>query len=135
MERTATCACGSVTLALSGEPVAHSVCHCGNCKKRTGSAFGVSAYFPRRAMIRSEGPTSVYAFHNAARSEDQERYFCSRCGTTLYWHTSRLPELVGVAGGCFADNPLDEPTITASHSKKVEWVTLPGHWRIWSEEE
>lgn len=30
---------------------------------------------------------------------------------------------------------LDEPTITASHSKKVEWVTLPGHWRIWSEEE
>ncbi len=133
MQRVAKCACGSASICVSGDPVAHSVCHCNNCKKRTGSAFGISAYFPKQAVVVMEGQTSLYAFHNAARNEDQERHFCSRCGTTLYLYISTLPELICIAGGCFADDPLDEPNITASHSKKLEWVTLPDTWRVWPE--
>jgi hypothetical protein len=80
-----------------------------------------------------EGATNIYAFHNVERNEDQSRHFCSKCGTTLYWYSSSLPELIAVAGGCFADAPLSEPTITASHSKKLPWVTVPGTWRVWPE--
>jgi hypothetical protein len=133
MERIASCACSSVSLRVTGEPVAHSVCHCNNCKKRTGSAFGVGAYFPVHAVLRIDGPTIEYAFHNAARNEDQTRHFCARCGTTLYWKISSLPGVLGIAGGCFADNPLGEPDITASHSKKWDWVSIPEHWRVWPE--
>jgi hypothetical protein len=133
MERVAKCACGSVSLRVSGEPVAHSVCHCDNCKRRTGSAFGMGAYFPKQLVAGIEGETNVYAFHNSARNEDQRRHFCSKCGTTLYWYSSTLPDLVGVAGGCFADDPLSEPSITASHSKKLAWVKVPSTWRLWPE--
>ena len=133
MERVAKCACGSVSLRTSGEPVAHSVCHCANCRRRTGSAFGMGAYFPKQS-VSIEGETNVYSFHNAARNDDQTRHFCSKCGTTLYWYSSALPELVGIAGGCFTDDPLCEPSITASHSKKLSWVTLPSTWRVWPEE-
>lgn len=133
MERLAKCACGSVSLKVSGEPVAHSVCHCNNCKKRTGSAFGVGAYFPKQAVTDIEGETRIYAFHNAARNEDQERHFCVKCGTTICWYISSMPQIIGIAGGCFADDPLSEPNITASHSKKWEWVTIPSEWRVWPE--
>jgi hypothetical protein len=46
------------------------VCHCTNCKRRTGSAFGISTYFAKDAVVRQEGDTKVYAFHHAAQNHD-----------------------------------------------------------------
>jgi hypothetical protein len=45
MNRVARCACGSSSVALVGEPKVSCICHCTNCKRRTGGAFGLSAYF------------------------------------------------------------------------------------------
>ncbi|MEQ1929567.1 MAG: GFA family protein [Parvularculaceae bacterium] len=44
MSRTAGCACG-LSVSVVGEPVRVSVCHCTDCKRRTGSAFGAQARF------------------------------------------------------------------------------------------
>jgi hypothetical protein len=38
-------------------------------------------------------------------------------------------DLIGIASGCFADDPLAEPTMSASAEKKLEWVTLPERWK------
>lgn len=130
MQREAKCACAAASIKIAGDPQIYGICHCNNCKKRTGSAFGISAYFPRQQVIATEGETHVYAFHHAAQNHDQERHFCSRCGTTLFWFISALPELIGVAGGCFADEPLGEPSMSVSHSKKVDWLVLPETWRV-----
>lgn len=133
MRRIARCACGSVSVTVSGEPYVHAVCHCSNCKKRTGSAFGVNAYFRKASVVGFEGQTTVYAFHNSSRDEDQERHFCGRCGTSLYGYTSKHPELLWIASGCFAEDPLSEPNITSSHSTKWGWVTIPDAWKVWEE--
>ena len=133
MERVARCACGSVTVRTSGEPVWQAVCHCNNCKQRTGSAFGIGAYFKKSAVLAVEGKTQVYAFHSATRNDDNERYFCATCGTTLYWYTGSMPELIGIAAGCFAEDPLGEPSVTASTSSKLDWVAIPSRWRVWPE--
>ena len=130
MTRTAVCACGQASITLNAEPQLHGVCHCTNCKRRTGSAFGISAYFPASSVVSQLGPTSIYAFHHAAQRHDQKRHFCSRCGTTLFWFVSTLPDLIGVAGGCFADEGLPEPTYSVSHGKKEPWVSLPQHWTV-----
>ena len=129
MDRTAQCACGAATLTVSGEPQIHGVCHCTNCKRRTGSAFGISTYFAREDVVQTMGETEVYAFHNAAQKHDQQRYFCKRCGTTLFWYVSTLPELIGVAGGCFGEQDLGEPQMSVTHSKKVAWLELPAAWK------
>ncbi len=126
MVRTATCCCGQTSIEVEGEPRIHAVCHCNNCKKRTGSVFGVSAYFSDTQVRNKHGETAIYKINTATQ---QERHFCRSCGTTLYWKTSSLPGLTGVAGGCFADNPLSEPTLTASNEKKCAWVELPKGWK------
>lgn len=130
MTRIAQCACGSTSIAVNGEPRMHSVCHCTNCKRRTGSAFGVSAYFLRSNVAETTGEMMVYAFHHAAENHDQERYFCKTCGTTLFWYTSARPHLIGIAGGCFPDENFGEPTISFTSSKKLAWVGLPSSWKF-----
>jgi hypothetical protein len=130
MTRTARCACGSTSITVSGEPEIYGVCHCTNCKQRTGSAFGISSYFKRAEVIEQAGRTNVYAFHHLAQDHDQERHFCCACGTTLFWYVSALPELVGVAGGCFGEVALGEPRMSVTHSKKLPWVELPPSWRV-----
>ena len=108
----------------------HGVCHCTNCKRRTGSAFGISAYFDRTAVVEFTGETKVYAFHHEAQNHDQQRHFCTQCGTTLFWFLSVLPEKIGVAGGCFGEQEFAEPNMSVSHAKKKPWVTLPSEWKV-----
>ena len=130
MTRIAQCACGSASIAVSGEPRMHVVCHCTNCKRRTGSAFGVSAYFLRSSVTEIKGEMLVYAFHHAEGNYDQERHFCSRCGTTLFWYSSSRPHLIGIAAGCFSDESFGVPTISGNSSKKLPWVELPTSCRL-----
>ena len=40
------CWCGLVRYESYGEPTYAGICHCRYCQLRTGSAFGVSIYFP-----------------------------------------------------------------------------------------
>jgi hypothetical protein len=129
MHRTAQCACGAATITVSGEPQTHVVCHCSNCKRRTGSAFGISTYFAREHVVQTSGETEVYAFHHTAQNHDQQRHFCKRCGTTLFWTLSTMPALIGVAGGCFAEQDLGEPRMSVTHSKKMAWLELPATWK------
>ncbi len=109
MTRTARCACGSATITVEGDPEMYGLCHCANCKQRTGSAFGMSSYFRREAEISRSGDFSVYAFHHAAADHDQARHFCARCGTTLLWFISSMPDHIGIAAGCFGEEALGEP--------------------------
>ncbi len=125
---TATCACGQASITVNAAPLMHGICHCTNCKRRTGSAFGISAYFARSAVVAQVGETSVYALRNTAHDQDQERHFCNRCGTTLFWYVSTLPDRVGIAGGCFADEGIGDPTYSTTDRKRAHWLRLPEDW-------
>ena len=130
LHRIATCACGRVSVTVSGDPVLHGICHCTNCKRRTGSAFGISAYFNRDAVVSIMGVTNVYAYRHSTVNQDHERHFCPRCGTTLYWFVSTMPDRIGIAGGCFAPEGLPEPGGSYQHADRERWLGLPGAWQV-----
>jgi hypothetical protein len=125
--RKAVCCCGACSIEVEGDPVLNAVCHCSSCKKRTGSAFGWSAYFPDGKVIAKSGETHVYAKDGEA---GYHRHFCARCGTTLYWKSfGFLPDHTGVAGGCFAGNSLSAPNLSASDGGRCSWLELPKDWQ------
>lgn len=124
----ATCACGQLSITVTGTPVLHGVCHCTNCKRRTGSAFGISAYFETSAVEQQNGASSVYAFHHQALKHEQRRHFCPTCGTTVFWYISTMPGKVGIAGGCFAPESLGEPGASYRDNQREPWVGLPESW-------
>ena len=121
MNLTATCCCERSGITVEGTPVISAVCHCDNCKKRTGSAFGVSVYFKNNQVISTFGNTESYKINKEA---EQERHFCKTCGSTIYWNTSSFPEHTGVAGGCFGVGLIPEPVYTLSNKNKCTWLEL-----------
>lgn len=125
MVRTAQCCCGACRIEVEGEPTMNGVCHCNDCKKRTGSAFGWSTYFHNAQVVCRNGPFSEYVVPSQYPAT---RWFCSACGSTLFWKTDYFPEQTGFAGGCFVETPLPDPTFTASVDKRLDWIGLPSHW-------
>jgi hypothetical protein len=126
MTRTARCCCGDCTITVEGEPTLNGLCHCTSCRKRTGSAFGWSVYFPDGKVIAKSGEMRVFAKDGDA---GYNRSFCARCGTTLYWKSfGFLPDQTGIAGGCFVDDALPEPSLSAQDKDRCAWLDLPEGW-------
>ena len=125
MIRKASCCCGPCSVDVQGEPDINAICHCSNCKRRTGSAFGWSTYFADDGVVGRSGDFDVYSI---ARG-NQRCWFCAVCGSTLLWKSDGQPGRTGIAGGCFVDPPLPEPTVTVSNDGRCTWLDLPSAWR------
>ncbi len=120
MTQIAQCCCGNTKIQVTSEPTIHSVCNCNNCKQRTGSAFGISAYFLTENVEVIKDSTSTYAL--TTEYGHQARHFCNQCGTTLFWTADALKGMTGIAGGCFTDKPLPQPQFNAMKDNQCEWV-------------
>jgi hypothetical protein len=110
-QRVATCMCGQLKAGCTGEPVRVSMCHCLECQKRTGSAFGLQARFPQ-ANVEVSGTSSTFK-----RTGDEgsvvTHHFCPTCGSTVFYENDRVPGHFGVPVGGFADPAFPPPTTTA----------------------
>lgn len=120
MARTASCACGSLRVTCEAEPILVSACHCLACQRRTGSPYGIAAFF-RREGVRTEGPSKCYE-----RSSDSgfpvRFHFCPDCGSTVFWEPGRKPDAVAVAVGAFADPGFPAPTQAVHTQHRHPWV-------------
>jgi hypothetical protein len=108
---------------VEGEPVRVSVCHCLACQRRTGSAFGYQARFPRD-RVRITGQAREYV-RTSDEGEDRTFTFCPECGATVAYALGSAPDVVAVPVGAFADPAFPEPRFSVWESRKHAWVTLP----------
>jgi hypothetical protein len=122
--REASCSCGQLRVAVEGEPVRISACHCLACQKRTGSTFGVQARYARE-QVKIEGRASQY--ERVADSGNALRFhFCPECGSTVYWELGALPAFIAVAVGAFADPSFPAPAFSVYEARRHHWVDVPG---------
>jgi hypothetical protein len=96
------CVCGAIRFTLD-QPLWVVACHCNACKKRTGTAYGISLAMNEDAVKEFIGQTRT--FTRTGESGKQVRYeFCPNCGTTVRWHVELIANRQVFAGGT-----LDEP--------------------------
>jgi hypothetical protein len=130
--REAQCHCGALRLRCEGDPVKVSLCHCRDCQRRTGSAFSIAAFFPRDAVTVIGGTAKRFT-RGSASGHEVAFCFCPDCGTNLWWEPARLPGLIGVASGAFADPAFPMPEQAVWCVDRHPWVALPdaieGHER------
>jgi hypothetical protein len=122
MNRTARCSCGALRVATSGEPAAVVACHCSECQRRSGSPFGVGAYFERE-QVRVEGPSTVYE-RAGAEGRKLRNHFCPVCGTNLFWELDLRPNHIGVAVGGFVDAGFPPPARSVWEENRHGWVAF-----------
>ncbi|MCH8074344.1 MAG: GFA family protein [SAR324 cluster bacterium] len=121
--KTAECSCGNLRVRVEGDPAMVLTCSCTACQRRTGSVFGVSAFF-KESQAEIEGTPKVYA-----RTGDSggaiRVHFCPECGTSLYWLPDLVPGMIGVAVGCFLDPGFAAPQLAAYTRSRHHWVRFP----------
>ena len=118
--RTATCACEQLRVTCIGDPVNISLCHCLDCQKRTGSTYGVAAFFSRKD-VKANG-----AFRTHRRGSDSgfavSFHFCPNCGSTVFWEPERKPDSIAIAVGSFADPTFPAPSQSVYNERRHPWV-------------
>jgi len=72
------CLCGACRYATDAAPINIRACHCRTCQKAIGASFNARVLVPLDRLT-IDGPVNWYA-----SSDDLERGFCARCGTTLF---------------------------------------------------
>jgi hypothetical protein len=123
--REAACSCGQLRLVAEGEPLRISICHCLACQRRTGSAFGFQARFPRdRVDIAGESREYV---RTSDQGEPRAYSFCPECGSTVYYLLESAPDVIAVPVGAFADPGFPEPGVSVWERRKHGWVIPPPH--------
>lgn len=123
--RTASCRCGQLTARVEGEPVRVSVCHCLNCKKRSGSAFAVQARWPAEQVVL-EGRSK--SFEKVADSGNRATFhFCPDCGSDVHYEINgKFDGLVAIPLGAFDDPWFLSPKFSVWEERKHDWVEITG---------
>ena len=121
--RVASCSCGQLTAEVIGQPVRISICHCLACQRRTGSAFGMQARWPKDRVDTSGRHTEYVRISDAG--EERTFRFCPDCGATVFYTTGDSPDVVAVPVGAFADPSFPAPTGSVWEERRHSWVRLP----------
>jgi len=77
--RMAQCCCGNMKLTCLGDPIRVSVCHCYECQRRTGSAFGAQArYSYSKVKIEEKVSSTVYSRKGDENAGKIHFHFCPK---------------------------------------------------------
>lgn len=95
------CLCGRVTFLISGAIREISNCHCSQCRKSYGTAFGSIAVC---AFEDFEYLTGMELISSYAQTPNVTRRFCSNCGSNLPISEHGDP-FVGIPAGLLDDDP------------------------------
>jgi len=125
MTRTASCRCGQLTATATGEPVRVSVCHCLNCKRRSGSAFAVQARWPEdQVHINGQSKTFVMVADSGNRGTF---HFCPECGSDVHYEIDgKFNGLIAIPLGALEDPYSLMPGHSVWEKRKHDWAEISG---------
>jgi hypothetical protein len=123
--REGGCLCGAVRYRVIGDPLVAGVCHCTFCKRRTGSAFGVSAYFADASVQILSGQLKTYEYRSDESGRWMRMEFCPTCGTTVTATAEAFPTARWIAVGTFDDPNWIKPSRHAWTRSALHWMVFP----------
>ena len=116
-----SCMCGAVNYELRGAPIVTYYCHCGKCRKQSGSSFATNVIVRTGDFAIVGGEEKVSSW---VSSPGKRRYFCSGCGSPLYSHGEKTKHIVSVRCGTLDEDLPLEPSVHAFVASKANWVEI-----------
>lgn len=113
-----SCLCGAVRFEIAGAFEHFFLCHCGRCRKGSGSAHGANLFATRAKIAWLSGEDKVTPF--ALAGTRHARSFCASCGAALPSVQAAGQFLVVPAGSL--DSPLAKrPDAHISVASRADW--------------
>lgn len=119
---TGSCLCGGVRYEVRGPFGQAGYCHCVQCRKAGGTAFGSNAPVARGDVAFKAGEDLLTSFES---SPGKHRVFCSRCGSPVYSRRDADPGLLRLRLGTLEEDPGLRPAAHAWTGEKAPWHRLP----------
>jgi hypothetical protein len=116
-----SCLCGAVRfhVTLPSKWVAH--CHCNDCRRAHGAPFVTWAGFAAAQFALAPGSAAPAWFES---SPGARRAHCARCGSPMFFESTRWPGEMHVARALI-EGPLDrEPAAHVFYESHVPWLEV-----------
>lgn len=112
-----SCLCGGVVFEIHGNVLEIGHCHCSQCRKAYGSAFGTIAVVSRNEFSYVSGTELIASFK---ATERVTRYHCKNCGSPLPL-VEEWDHLVGIPAGLLDNDPQVRPSSHIFVESKAPW--------------
>jgi len=108
---TGQCLCGAVKyeVEIPEKPPYAGLCHCRDCQRHTGTAFGSSLMVPRAGM-KLTGELKFYG-KETERGTVMERGFCPECGSNVLCRSDAWADYYVLGAGTLDDPSVYHPRI------------------------
>ena len=115
----ARCMCGRVRIGVRFPSRFCAHCHCESCRRAHGAAFVTWAGFPSSQVRVTEGAEDLVTHESSPQTY---RRFCGKCGTKLFFESTRWAGEMHVVLAAF-DEPVDRaPSGHAFYEEHVSWL-------------
>jgi hypothetical protein len=120
---TGGCLCGACRYALHAAPYFVYVCHCTDCQRQSGSAYGMSMPAPKDAFSLTLGEPSRFerTLPSGARSVVR---FCGTCGSRVF--AEGLASVVVIRPGTLDDRSWVRPVSQSFVRSAMPWACIEG---------
>lgn len=120
-----SCLCGQVRFEVEGNFDSFFLCHCGYCRKDTGSAHAANLFTSTASLKWLSGQNRVTEFH--LPNTQHTKCFCSICGSALPYRQANGALLVVPAGSldsevCIRPNAHIFTSSRANWDKELEML-------------
>jgi len=119
------CLCGAIRYRIQGDGLMLSACHCQECQRTGGGAFGMSLIVLREALELTKG--SPRRFEKPYEDGRHKVFnFCGECSGRVWNEMPRFPQIYNVKPGTLDDaNKWLDPVAHLWLSMKQPWVPIP----------
>ena len=120
------CACGKVRYELHGTPLIVHACHCVDCRRLAGSAFGVNVWTEAENVVLTSGKLQTAMLAGGASGKPHECWFCGDCGTSVWSRYHAAPgDCRFVRAGTLDDPANVQPDVHIYTRSKLAWCDIP----------
>jgi hypothetical protein len=120
-----------VRYRLTGEPLGLAVCHCTECQRQSGSAFGMSLAVPSASFRLLSGELKTFTV-SCDSGRTKRCAFCPGCGTRI--HHQVLETVLSIKAGTLDDTSRLSPLAHYWTRSKQPWVPIPAGARCFPDD-
>lgn len=103
------------------------VCHCSNCKRRSGGVASYAFMVPKENVLIAGDTHLDRSDPNTSSGKPMQRSMCSECGSPVRIIEGHAPDTWCLQYGLFADEvDLPKPKLELFRSKACGWIHVVG---------
>ena len=113
------CLCGQVTFEVSGEVSFFHLCHCGRCRRATGTAHASNIFARPESIVWKSGEDLIKRF-DLPEAKYFSRQFCVKCGSPLPY-VNRTGKFLVIPAGTLEGDPGVVPADNIFWASRAPW--------------